>query len=351
MTNNNEEKPKKMGFIKRVIISIKDFEKYIEFAIEKTTTAIGYLAKLIVIFAIIVSATFTYHFVKEIQSGVKYFKEELPDLSYQDGELVVQAQEAIKIENDNSILQFMLIDTNANEEQQNEYKKEVAGYNNGVVILKDKLILKNAMLKEPVEYSYKELAQQYGISNFKKEEAVKVIEETDTTALYGGFFLTMVIYLFFVYFITAILDAFSFFILGLIVSRMVSIKIKLKPIFNMAVYSLTLPILLNLIYIVVKTFTGFTIQYFQWMYIAIASIYMIVAILMIKADFINKQKELMKIVEEQEKVRQEIQEREAREKEKRQKEEQKKKEKEEEKQEKRKEKENNLGEEPEGSKA
>lgn len=349
MTKKQGENSEKIGFFKRVIISIKDFEKYIEFAIEKTTTAIGYLAKLIIIFALVISATFTYRFVTDIQKGISYFKEEIPDLVYKEDELVVEAKEPIKIENNQSILQYIIVDTNATQEEQANYTKEVASYNNGIVILKDKFILKNSLLKEPMQYLYKDIANQYGIGDFTKEQAVKLIEEIDKTALYSGFFFMMSIYLFLIYLVTVLLDAFTFFILGLIVSRIVGIKIKAKPIFNMAIYSLTLPIVLNLIYIVVNTFTGFTIQYFQWMYTAIASIYMIVAILMIKADFINKQKELMKIVEEQEKVRREIQEQEQRQKEKKEKEEQKKKEKEEEKKEKK--KDNNLGEEPEGSKA
>lgn len=349
MNKNEKKNSEKIGFFKRVLISIKDFEKYIEFAIEKTTTAIGYLAKLIVIFALVVSATFTYRFMQDVQNGISYVKEEMPDFAYEEGELSIQAEEAIKIEHEKSILQYIIMDTNATQEQQADYITDIAGYSNGVVILKDRFILKNAMLKEPIEYFYKDVQNEYGIGNFTKEQAVSKIEETNKTVLYSMFYVTMTIYLFLVYFVTVLLDAFTFFILGLIVSRIVGIKIKMKPIFNMAVYALTLPIILNLIYIVVNTFTGFTIQYFQWMYTAIASIYMIVAILMIKADFINKQKELMKIVEEQEKVRQEIQEREEKDKEKKEQEEQKKQEKEEKKKEKK--KDNNLGEEPEGSKA
>lgn len=76
----------------------------------------------------------------------------------------------------------------------------------------------------------------------------------------------------------------------------------------MGVYALTLPILLNIIYIVVNTFTGLEIKYFSWMYTTISYIYMIVAILMIKTDLINRQVELMKIIEEQEKVKKEIEE-------------------------------------------
>ena len=95
-------------------------------------------------------------------------------------------------------------------------------------------------------------------------------------------------------------------VLGFIIGRMVGIKIRFKATFNIGVYALTLPILLNLVYIVVKNLTGFTIQYFSWMYTTISYIYVIVAILMIRTDFINKQVELMKILEEQERVRQQM---------------------------------------------
>ena len=63
---------------------------------------------------------------------------------------------------------------------------------------------------------------------------------------------------------------------------------------------------MHLIYIIVNLFTGFRINNFQFMYNTISYIYVIVAILMIKTDFIQRQIELMKLAEEQEKVREEI---------------------------------------------
>ena len=68
------------------------------------------------------------------------------------------------------------------------------------------------------------------------------------------------------------------------------------------------PIILNAIYIVVNLFTGFEVKYFQWMYATISYIYIIIAILMIKTDLINRQIELQKIYEEQEKVKKELEE-------------------------------------------
>ena len=125
-------------------------------------------------------------------------------------------------------------------------------------------------------------------------------------------------------------------------------------IFNMAVYAITLSIILNIIYLIVNMFVPFTIEYFQVMYIAVATIYLIAAIFIIKSEMIKKQIELMKIEAEQQNVRKEIQEQENPDENKDTKKEDKndkenKKDKKE--KEKKKDKDENLGDAPEGSKA
>ena len=72
------------------------------------------------------------------------------------------------------------------------------------------------------------------------------------------------------------------------------------------VHSLTLPILLNALTILLYTFTGFKITYFDAMYMGIACIYIVAAILMIKSDVIKNQKELAKIIEEQLRIKMEM---------------------------------------------
>ena len=88
-------------------------------------------------------------------------------------------------------------------------------------------------------------------------------------------------------------------------SKIINVKFKYKSIFNMSVYSLTLSIILYMIYIVINIFTGFTIKYFEIAYNAIAYIYIITAMLMIKSDLIKQQIEVGKILEEQKKTREE----------------------------------------------
>lgn len=223
--------------------------------------------------------------------------------------------------NDEEVLQIIIINTNAENEVENEYKNKINKYENGIVLLSDKVIYKNSMLSQNIEYSYENILDSYSIQEFEKQDVVNFINSINGIGLYSGFVLFVAMYMFTIYFISTLIDALMLAVLGFILARIVGIKIKFKATFNMGIYALTLPIILNLVYIVINSFTGFTIRYFQWMYTTISYIYVIVAILIIKTDLINRQMELMKIIEEQEKVKKELEEREQKEKEKEEREE------------------------------
>ncbi len=86
------------------------------------------------------------------------------------------------------------------------------------------------------------------------------------------------------------------------------LKIRYIAIFNMAVYAITLPTILDIIYIGINSFYRYTIDYFEIMYILISSIYMIAAIFILKTDFNKKQGEVQKIIEIQEEIKSETEE-------------------------------------------
>lgn len=304
-----EENNKKEGFFKKVLLSIKDFEAYILFAGEKTRNVMGYFFMLIIIFAIIVSLVFTYKFNDTIKRTKDYFVNNISTLNYMDGILDIDTKDSIINENANEIIQIVIIDTKASEENEKEYINKVLNYDSGLIILKDRIILKNSAITnitDIIEYKYSEIAKNYNIDNFNKEQIVEYINNTNIFGLYFGFFIVAVVYLGVIYSISSLLDVLLLSILAFLISRLVRIKIRFKACFNMSIHALTLPILLNCIYILINNLTGFTIQYFNWMYTTISYIYIIVAILIIKTDTINKQMELLKIIEEQEKVRNEM---------------------------------------------
>ena len=112
---------------------------------------------------------------------------------------------------------------------------------------------------------------------------------------------------------TGILYTISISLLGYIVTKFVGMPLKYSAIYNMSISALTLPTMLNLIYAVINTFTGFIIPYFQVMYTLIAYVALIAAILIMKSEITkkkikvqiqimneNKQKEMEKQKEEKE---------------------------------------------------
>lgn len=208
------------------------------------------------------------------------------------------------------------------------------------------------MLSNKIVASSKLLTQEQNIyysniftSNIEnKGQFMELISGTNIIYAYILFAITIFIYMFVIYFASNLVDAVVLGVLGYLFARVVRLRLRFNATFNIGIYSLTLPILLNLIYIIVNTLTGFTINYFQWMYTTISYIYVAVAILMIKTEIINQKIQLIKLERIQEKVCKEAEN--EPEKEEKDKKEEKKEEKE-----KKKDKETSSGEQPEGSNA
>ena len=172
-----------------------------------------------------------------------------------------------------------------------------------MIISKDKVIFKTSMSNIPTTVSLLDISNQYHIVNLNKQDIISFLTNNQ---IYITFFIAIFIYMFMIYLGTVLVDAVLYSLLGHVTALLSGLRLKFTAIYNIAAYGLTLPIILNLIYMVANILTGYTIQYFSVMYMAITCIYVITAILMIRSDVIKKQIELSKIIEEQEKVRQEI---------------------------------------------
>ena len=92
-------------------------------------------------------------------------------------------------------------------------------------------------------------------------------------------------------------------LVGFIFSKIIGINFKYKQVFNMSVYAITLSVILYMIYIVVNILTGFVVKYFEVAYNAIAYIYIMTAMMMIKSDLTKEKIMVGKIIQEQKKVR------------------------------------------------
>ena len=257
-------------------------------------------------------------------------------------------QKVMKIDSNELIPAKIIINTETTAEEEIQANiNEISSSQNGILILKDRIIIKNEFSTNLAEYTYKTISEQYNINKIDKTEILNMLSGQAINRVLIIFFITILLYMFIIYVSTMLIDILLLVVLTYIVARISGLRLKYSAIYNIASYSLTLPVILNMIYFVVNRLTGFTIQYFQIMYTALASIYIITAILMIKSDVIKKQIELNKIIEEQEKVKQELK---RKEEEKREQEEQERRRQEREKREKKeKEKEKEPGQEKKGS--
>lgn len=305
----NEETSKKINFFKEALKSIKDLDKYEDFAVELPKNAFKYLLKLVLIFCIIICLFYTYKIVQNISNIYDNFKETLPDFSYSQGVMEMDSEDPIVIEDYKDIFGKIVIAPNGNIE---DYEKDKY---TGILLLKDKcVILSDSGIGQVLNYS--DIFNSYNITEFTKQDIINYVESINIVSLYGSVYFVIFIYFFIIYFITIFMDVMILAFLAYLVSRISKIRLKFAPSFGIAVHGITLSVILNLVYIVVNLFTRFEIKYFQLMYSTISYIYVIVAILMIKTDFIQRQMELIKLAQEQEKVREEMKRKEEEEKEK-----------------------------------
>lgn len=309
----SEEKGKKtkIGFFQKVWNSITKIEKYPDMAAQGFGKAFTYICKIVAILAIVLCFGMMYQTYQIMQEGINYLQNEFPAFSYKEGVLDVDSPKRLTISEDDSYIGRVIIDTKTEEEQIiNQYINEVTKSGSGMIVLKDKVILKSGAVAGTINYNYQEFLTQIGIQEFTKQTVIDYANSSKVINLYVSIFLTIFIYSFVMYLITTLSNAIFLAVFGYLTTWIARIKMRFLPVWNMAIYSLTLSVLLNMIYIGVNIFIDFNMEYFQVMYISVAAIYLVAAIFLLKTEFMKQQVELMKIAEAQEIVRRQLQEQE-----------------------------------------
>lgn len=299
-----ENKELKKGFFKKVWYSIDKIERYAELSAEGLKSALKYLAMLILVIGVIAAASTIYKTSLVVNKISQYIDQKVPNLTYSENTLKVENSEAIIDENEE--FGKIIIDTNTDDEQQiNKYVSDVKDEENAVIILKNKLILKTSGVSGSANYNYEDLFGQMGITEFNKQQLVDYLTGSTMFKYYANLFLTLFIYAFAVYLINTLFYIIIISMVGFLATMILKLKIRFVAVFNMAVYSITLPTILNIIYIIVNTFYKYAISYFDVMYVMISTIYILAAIFMLKSEFNKKQGEVQKIVEVEKEVKEE----------------------------------------------
>ena len=350
--NNQTEKVKKQGFFKKVWYSITKIERYPEMAAQGLGKAFSYICKVVAILAIIICFGSMYQAYQILQEGVAYLQNEFPEFSYSDGILSVDSEDPITISAEDSYVGKAIIDTKTEDQQiVNQYISEIEQSGDGIVVLNNRVIVKTSSISGTISYEYDQMLNQVGITEFNKQDLINYINSSQMYNFYISIFLTIFVYSFAMYLLTTLLNAVFLAVFGYLVTWIAKIRMRFVAVFNMAVYSLTLSTILNMMYIAINIFVPFSMEYFQVMYVTVAAIYLIAAIFLLKSEYIKRQAELMKLAEAQQIVKKELEQKEEEEKEKEQREKEKKERKEKDRKEEKKEKKQSgkQGEEPQGS--
>lgn len=312
-------KEEKKSFLKKIKMSIFDFEAYQELAAEKISRTILYIVLLILIFSIVIGAIYLSKFGNGVIKTREYIEKQIAEIEYENYQLTIipnNKEEITKLNLEDSGIE-VIINTQTNDEEKiQESINEINSLENGILLLKDRIIIKNEFSLNTIEYTYKDISEAYNLNKIDKQEVINILSGSQIKIFGAMFFGVIVLYMFIIYFSNVLVDMLLLSMLAYIVSRIAGLRLKYSALYNIATYSLTLSIILNIIYFIVNALTGFVIEYFQIMYTAISSIYIVTSILIIKSDVMKKQVELNKIIEEQERVKQELKRKEEEEKEK-----------------------------------
>ena len=256
---------------------------------------------MVAILAIIICIGMIYETTQTVNEAVNYIENDFPEFSYQDGILDVKSETPITMENEQ--LGTIVINTNIENQEIEEDKDEI-------LVLKDKVVVKNSSIVGTTSYKYEQILSEMGITRFEKQDVINYARGTQMISLYMSLAITLFIYIFVIYFVNTFANNLFISLFGYLANLITKCKIRYVAILNMSIYAVTLSTLLNAIYVIINMFVDFKMQYFDVMYISVAVIYLLAAIFMIRIDLQKRQTELMKIQEVQEEVKKEIQEKE-----------------------------------------
>ena len=299
---------KKIPFFKKIIISIKDLDKYYLLISEKVMRSIIYLLELMIIFTLIVSGVMTYKMNNIIDEASQYVVNNFPNFIINQEGLKLDNEGAYKIDNIENLNVKIIIDDEA--EEVNIYEQQIEEHKGSIILLlKNKIVV--IVEGNKMETNYENLLKSNGIESITKDDIISIFNDNRVqinSAIYISVFGTTYI----VYIVSTVIDALALSLLVIIISKMAKISIKYSQALTIGISSLTLPIIINLIYTCMNLINGFYMDYFQVMYALISYVYVVAVILIMRSDLIKK-KQLIKATIEVKKLEKNMEEKEEKE--------------------------------------
>lgn len=292
-------------FFVKIKRSVFNVEKYGEYLVEKTSTALKYFFGIMLIISLVLAAVSTYHFSEIINKAYSYIKNDLPDFTYENGKINFE-RTVEGYDSDMDLYNIISADGELSEGVKENYKEKVKDYTYAIIFFQDGLIVQES--GNFIEYSYIDIENSYGVNLKNKSELINTLDSVGVYGVNVTYFVASILSIYIANVITYITDVLMVCIFGYFVAKIVGISLTFGKTFILSIYALTLSIILSTVYSVVYSLTGFVIEYFNMMYLVISYIYIIAAILIIKSDLIKQQIELQKIYKVEEEVKKEIEE-------------------------------------------
>lgn len=290
---------KKITFFDRLKVAIFKLEDYGMFLGERPATAFKYFFILVLLVSVIMTFATTYDFLKMINKTHSYIQNELPEFIYDEGKIKF-TDNINAYDNEYNFRLIINTDDKIDENLLKDYKNEIADF--GIILLQDKAVFISDGTQLEKEYSEIVDYYEFGINN--KNDLENTLN-SNINKLIGTYFIVDFIGTYIGNIVSVFLDICVVAIFGWVACRFCGIKFRISMMMALAIYSLSLSIVLNCAYSVAYIFTNFYIQNFNVIYLLISYVYIIAAIFMIKYDLIRQNEELQKILEEQKKIREE----------------------------------------------
>ena len=324
------EQDNKLHFFKRMKVAIFNLEDYGKFLGEHGSKAIKYFLLLILLLSCVWGFSEIYFLNNGIVKLKKYIVNELPELTLTDNKLSVE-RKIEAYDEEYKLRLFIDTDPQITDEMIRQYKSKVYLNEYAIILLEKEAIIINksnnksikdinnlndffnyifgnnstVVENEILRESYESLNKEYDISFNNKNDFINFIEDNNSITVSIICYISLTIALFVIKLIYSICDLIMLAIFGYLVALFCKIRFKWQAPTILAVYSLTLSIVLSAVYSVIYRLTGFEIKYFDVMYLLIAHVYIIASIFIIRTDIIKDATELKRIFEEQEKIKKE----------------------------------------------
>lgn len=302
------QKEVEMSFFKRLLTSIKDIDKYYLFTYGKLRKGFLYLFELCIIFGVVVSIASVYG-LNNLKQNIANEIDKVPEYRIENNEFSIDSDTDIinedkyylkKVSNilmpsvfsngDGPDMKLKILLSNS--KYSDDRKVDYENYD-GIFVgfYANEVLLYNTSTK--MEYTYEKLKQEFGLTdNITKEVFTNFVkDELDVSSYLPSILIANI----FRIFISSLIILVSFSILGYIYSKILKMKLTFASVVNISISAMTLPLILQMAYEVVKILTDFRIVYFDVLFTIISYLYIVVAIYLMHKNPSNINPDLIKV--------------------------------------------------------